>query len=155
MKILVAATLAAGLLNAATIYTVVDMGPVNYNAPPPMSYSNASGQSVGGNGQAFVTDGTTTTNLGVLPGGTWSAAYGINAKGEVVGYSDTSLGGQFLGFIWTPSTGLTPLNTLGGLDSWAMAINDGGEVAGASDTLNGSMHAVAWSGGQIQDLGTL
>lgn len=155
MKILSATIFAAGLVNAATIYSVVDMGPVDYNAPLPMSYSNASGQTVGGNGHAFVTDGTTTTDLGVLPGGEWSAAYGINASGAVVGYGDTSVIGQFLGFIWTSSTGMTALSTLGGGISSAMAINDGGDVAGSSIGSNGYIHAVIWSGGQIHDLGTL
>ena len=81
MKILVTAIFAATrLLSGATIYTVIDLGAVDPNAPPPMSYSNAAGQSVGGNGYAYVTNGTTTTNLGTLPGGQssriWDQCFG-------------------------------------------------------------------------------
>src|SRR5205085_8252214 len=84
-----------------------------------------------------MTDGASTTDLGVLPGGDWSSAYGINLSGAVAGYSDTSLTGQFLGFIWTLSTGMTALGTLGGLSSWAMAINDNGAIAGSSVASDG------------------
>src|SRR5579884_1189189 len=155
MRVLFVVMIVAGIVQGAPIYTVVDLGLVDRTATTAITYSNASGQSVGGNGHAFVTDGTTTTDLGVLPGGEWSAAYGINASGAVVGYSDTSIAGQFLGFVWTASSGMTALSALNGFDSWAFAINDEGRIAGSSVASNGYIHAVIWSGGQIYDLGTL
>lgn len=155
MKLILAAMIVASAANAATMYTIVDLGLVNPGAPPPMNYSNGVGQSVGGNGHAYEVNGGIVTDLGVLPGGSWSAAYGINGSGSAVGFSDTAIAGQFLGFIWTPSSGMSPLSTLAGLDSWAMAINDPGFVAGSSIASSGFIHAVMWANGQIYDLGTL
>jgi probable HAF family extracellular repeat protein len=43
----------------------------------------------------------TVTDLGVLPGGTYSKPGAINNHGAVVGYSDLSGGGQHA-FLWTP-----------------------------------------------------
>jgi probable HAF family extracellular repeat protein len=135
MRFLFTAVIAAGLVNGATIYTVVDLGPF-----------------VGGG--APLVGGTPTTNLGVLPGGSWSAAYGTNASGALTGYGDTS-NGHFRAFVWTPTSGMTMLGTLGGLDSWGMGINDSGDVAGHSTVASGYIHAFLWSGGQLEDLGTL
>jgi len=134
MRLLLTALIAAGLVNGATIYTVVDLGPFDGGAP--------------------LVSGAPTTNLGVLPGGSWSAAYGTNASGAMAGYGDTS-NGHFRAFLWTPSAGMTMLGTLGGLDSWGMAISDSGDVAGHSTATNGYIHAFEWSGGQLNDLGTL
>jgi probable HAF family extracellular repeat protein len=142
----------AGLAHGSTIYTIVDLG--RFSGQAPVSNSNASGAVVGGNGHAIVIDGATTTDLGVFPGGSWSAGYGINASGDVTGYGGTS-GGHFRGFIWTPGGGMTMLGTLGGLDSYGMAINDSDMVAGHSSTSGGYMHAFVWAGGGLSDLGTL
>jgi probable HAF family extracellular repeat protein len=143
---------AAGLAHGTALYTIVDLG--LFNGLAPISNSNASGQIAGGDGHAIVIDGAATIDLGVLPGGSWSAAYGINASGEVTGYGDTS-SGHFRGFTWTPATGMTMLGTLGGLDSYGMAINDSGVVAGHSSTSSGYIHGFvsSWSG--LTDLGTL
>ena len=146
--------LAASCIHAGTLFTVVDLGLFNGTSPA-LASSNAAGETVGGNGHAFVSNGSIVTDLGTLPGGTWSAAFGISASGAVVGYSDTAIPGQFLGFEWTSSNGMTALNTLGGLDSWAMAMSDSGEIAGSSIAPNGYMHAVVWLNGAIADLGTL
>jgi probable HAF family extracellular repeat protein len=143
---------AAGLVHGSTIYTVVDLGPFSGSAP--VSNSNASGEIAGGNGHAIVIDGANTTDLGVLPGGSWSAAYGINSAGDVTGYGDTS-NGHFRGFIWTPGGGMTMLGTLGGLDSYGMAINDSGVAAGHSSTTSGYIHAFVSGGSGLTDLGTL
>lgn len=47
------------------------------------------------------------------------------------------------------------LGTLGGASSTAEAINELGQVAGWSDTSGGNRHAFLYSGGVMQDLGTL
>src|SRR5437763_1089950 len=110
MKFLFAAIIVASFANAATIYTIVDLGPSDPGTP-------------------FVSGTNVTSTLGVLPGGSWTAAYGSNASGAMAGYGDTP-SGRFRGFVWTPTDGITMLGTLGGLDSWAMAISDNGSVAG-------------------------
>jgi probable HAF family extracellular repeat protein len=143
---------AAGLVHGSTIYTVVDLGPFSGSAP--VSNSNASGEIAGGNGHAIVIHGAATLDLGVLPGGSWSAAYGINAPGDVTGYGDTS-NGHFRGFVWTPGGGMTMLGTLGGLDSYGMAINDNGVVAGQSSTAAGYIQAFISTASGLTGLGTL
>jgi probable HAF family extracellular repeat protein len=144
---------AAGLVHGSTIYTIIDLGAFSGSSAP-VSNANASGEIAGGNGHAIVIDGAATLDLGVLPGGSWSAAYGINAAGDVTGYGDTS-NGHFRGFVWTPGGGMTMLGTLGGLDSYGMAINDSGVVAGHSSTTSGYIQAFISTGSGLTDLGTL
>lgn len=126
------------------------------------SYANAinnAGQVAGmltsdGQGNAFVTENGAVVDLGALPGGTWSSAYGINDAGDVAGYGQVS-GGDFRGFVWSPQTGYTILGTLGGANSYAMDLNDSGEVVGSSQTASGYLNAFLYSDGLMQDLGTL
>lgn len=133
MKLIPMAFMAAALVNGSTLYNVLDMGPSDGNGPQTNSQ---------------------TGSFGLLPHGSWSAAYGVNAWGEVVGYGDTG-NGAFCAFTWTESSGMTMLGTLGGWDSWGMAINDNGEVVGHSTTAGGYIHAFETSGGKLIDLGTL
>ena len=74
-------------------------------------------------------------DLGVLKGQVFSRANGINASGQVVGYSgpqrDSS---QSRAFAWTYQTGMTDIGTLGGAYAQANAINDSGVITGASQT---------------------
>ncbi len=114
---------------------------------------NDAGAVVGGNGQAFLYSGGAMQMLGYLPGGNWSAAYGINDLGEVVGYG-TVAPGVFRAFYWNGS-GLVPLGTLGGASSYAMGLNDGGAIVGGSATGSGYMNAFLYSDGSMEDLGTL
>jgi probable HAF family extracellular repeat protein len=87
--------------------------------------------------------------LGTLPGGDYSSAFAINDSGVVVGTSNTSTSTH--AFSWTLAKGLSDLGTLPGANaSSALAINNQGQIAGSSGG-----HAVLWSGGGIQDLGTL
>jgi probable HAF family extracellular repeat protein len=135
MRSFLIAIIAAAMAHGATIYNVVDLGPV---AGIASSSSNAA----------------SATQLGVLSGGSWSAAFGVNAAGEEVGYGDTT-GGHFRAFTWTPSDGLTMFGTLGVPDRWGMGIKDTGEVTGHSTTASGFLHAFTSTGGPLTDLGTL
>ena len=82
-------------------------------------------------------------DLGTL-GGTSSTATGINASGEVVGYSTIS-SGAIEAFVWSKATGMQGLGFFPGGDySTAYAINRFGQVAGFSNGNNGS-YAFIWS----------
>jgi probable HAF family extracellular repeat protein len=79
--------------------------------------------------------GGTAIDLGVLKGQVYSRANGINALGQVVGFSGpTRDGSDSRAFIWTSQDGLLDIGTLGGAYAQAYAINDLGYVTGASQT---------------------
>ncbi len=117
---------------------------------------NDSGAVIGrnANGHAFVLGDGIASDLGVLDGGGWSAAYGINSAGTVVGYGDIG-NGQFRGFVWTADGGMTELGTLGGTNSYATAVDSGGDVVGHASVASGYEHAFMESDGVMTDLGTL
>ena len=115
---------------------------------------NSSGMITGSNGHAFQLINGTYHDLGVLPGGDWSAAYGINDSGAVAGYGDIT-SGLFRAIIWNPDGTITQLGTLGGANSYATAINNDGQVIGHAGTTSGFDHAFLESGGIMIDLGTL
>lgn len=97
-------------------------------------------------------------DLGVLPGGSYSFADGINDHGAVVGFSETADGTEHA-VIWQHGRTID-LGTLHGGpsdDSGATDINDHGVAVGWSSAPGGDFvsHAVMWRHGQIVDLGTL
>ena len=74
-------------------------------------------------------------DLGVLKGQVYSRANGINAMGQVVGYSGLQRDSvESRAFVWSSQTGMTDIGTLGGAYAKAHAINDTGYVTGASQT---------------------
>ena len=84
------------------------------------------------------------TDLGTLPGGTYSVAMGINARGDIVGVADTS-GSANHAFLYANGA-MQDLGTLpGGVFSEALGINDKGDVVGDALTANGHFHAVLWT----------
>ena len=67
-------------------------------------------------------------DLGDLGGGD-TEANGINAAGQVVGYSKNAAG-QGRAFLKTPGRPMEDLGTFGGAQSQAKGINDSGQVVG-------------------------
>ena len=76
------------------------------------------------------TGAITLQSLGMLIGGTFSIAYGINNLGQVVGFADGASGTR-RPFIWTANDGMRDLGVPVGLvGGWAYRINDAGQVVG-------------------------
>jgi probable HAF family extracellular repeat protein len=81
----------------------------------------------------------TITDLGTLPGDSFSAATGINSFGHVVGYGSHA-------FLWTKAHGMQDLGTLCTCGpSWASAINDLGHVTGGSWINESDNGAFLWT----------
>jgi probable HAF family extracellular repeat protein len=91
-------------------------------------------------------------------GGPLTGANGINASGQVVGWSQTT-DDRTHAFVWSKGV-MTDLGTLPGDDrSDAKAISDAGQVVGEStrleDDLPPTSRAFLWKKGVMVDLGTL
>jgi len=141
-------------------YTVTDLGTLPGGFGSAANGINAAGQVVGtafteSGGHAFLYDGGTMHDLGMLPGGTKGAiAFGINASGQVVGASDTGSGEQHA-FLYGNGT-MHDIGALpGGKIGYALAINDNGEIVGEAQKGNGEFDAFLYSNGTMQDLGTI
>jgi probable HAF family extracellular repeat protein len=88
-------------------------------------------------------------------GGTYSTAYAINDKGQIVG--DAYLPGDSIihAFVWKNGV-MKDLGTLGGKNSCAYDINEKGQVVGYSDIAgDNARHAFIYENGVMKDLGTL
>jgi probable HAF family extracellular repeat protein len=93
-------------------------------------------------------------DLGAL-GGTYAAAFAVNARGRVIGESQTG-DGQYHAFSWTLSKGMIDVG-IPGASNAAVAVNDRDQIVGyTSVAATGETHAFSWTraGGPI-DLGTL
>jgi probable HAF family extracellular repeat protein len=92
-------------------------------------------------------------DLGTL-GGTVSEAYGINNKGEIVGWSTTAAPSRHHAFLYSGGV-MHDLGTLpGGTASDAYAINDYGQIVGSSGAYGGTF-AFLYSGGEMINLGAM
>jgi probable HAF family extracellular repeat protein len=124
---------------------------------------NASGQVAGSaydsdnHQRAFLYSGGPFQDLGALPDGYESAAFGINAAGQVVGQAYLYVSAyRAHAFRYNGSLPLQDLGSLVGPNgnSYANGINASGQVVGVSETSTYD-HAFLYSGGSMQDLGTL
>jgi probable HAF family extracellular repeat protein len=99
--------------------------------------------------------GYVVEDLGVLAGDTGSVAWAINANGDVVGSSMGQAGTR--AFLYTNAGGMVALPSLPNRPrTVARDINDAGVIVGSANMGGTDLgHAVLWSGGSVQDLGTL
>jgi probable HAF family extracellular repeat protein len=117
---------------------------------------------------AAIFKGGAAVDIGVLKGQVYSRANGINAMGQVVGFSGTERdGSESRAFLWSSQTGMIDIGTLGGAYAQAYAINDAGVITGASQTQGmgpaAATHAFIYRplattssrNRQMQDLGVL
>lgn len=81
--------------------------------------------------------------------GTGIGVSGINNSGQIVGNIQNQ--GVQNAFIWKNGS-YTVLPGLGGNHDDATAINEGGQVVGSSAIADGTIHAVLWDHGAVQDL---
>jgi probable HAF family extracellular repeat protein len=135
-----------------TIWTgtsLVDLGANTY-----ATGINNSGAVVGSDGSAFVALNGQVEDLAMPPGMSWSAAYGINDTGTVVGDGRLT-NGTFQGVVWNTDGTAATLGTLGGASSQATGINIAGEVVGFASLASGYQHGFSMLDGQMTDLGTL
>jgi probable HAF family extracellular repeat protein len=134
-----------------------NMTPIGFASPPPgLAYAyawdvNAAGHVVGegfnaaGEYRAFLYDGTTVKDLGVLPGFNASMALGLNAQGDIVGILEPTAG-QNHAFVYQAGA-MKDLNDLIPQDSgWvlteARAINDAGAIVANGVSPTGESRAV-------------
>lgn len=103
-------------------------------------------------GRAVLFQGSTLTDLGALPGGVLSYAYGINNSGLIVGQSETKA--SVHAFVWDNGA-MTDLGTLGGAMSYATAISENGLIVGMAQTAEGANRAVLWQNGTPLNLQVL
>jgi probable HAF family extracellular repeat protein len=146
-----------------TAGSVVDLGALpGATATDPSAYAysyatgindigQVTGNSLGVNWEhAFLYSGGSMADLGTLPGGGASGAYGINNDGQVVGYSYVSGLSTEHAFVYSGGV-MIDLGTLpGNSSSLGVGVNDAGQVVGAGDE-----HAFLSTGGVMVDLNDL
>ena len=105
--------------------------------------------------RGYVWKDSAVISLGTL-GGSSTLATGINARGDVVGYSSLQGDTMSNAFLWRNGA-MVQLPVLpGGRFSSAEAINDSGEIVGyARDAGDSVQRAVLWKDGILNDLGSL
>lgn len=84
------------------------------------------------------------TDLGRLPEGSFSWAFGINDSGQIVGWADYNGGSNSCAFLWQNSGGMQYLSTLELQAQSAAAINNNGQVVGAALTATNSQCGFLW-----------
>ncbi len=83
-------------------------------------------------------------DLGTLPGSTFSRAFAINRRGQVVGEAFTAPPEVSRAVLWEPGGTIRDLGTLGGAGAVANDVDDLGRAYGASSPVSGSSTATVW-----------
>src|SRR5213076_2487032 len=145
-------------------YTVTDIGTLGGTFTQAFRINEA-GQVIGGSTtssgdlHAFLwTQGTGMIDLGTLAGSTSSLAWGINNRGDVVGFSTVASGGPEHAVVWTAQGQIRDVGTFNGTNTHFRTVDNAGTTAVGSDNLRsgGHEHAVLWHQATgFQDLGTL
>ena len=95
----------------------------------------------------------TLHDLGTLPGESFSAAWGINSSGQIVGWSGVS---PPRAFVYTEGSGMVALPGLPGQTyTLARGINDAGVVVGGGWASGVAELALRWTAGVPEALGVL
>ena len=94
-------------------------------------------------------------DLGVLPGGSYSAAFGVNDQSHVTGGGGTNGASPIHGFLWEKNTGMKDLGTLGGNNSYPESINDANQIVGQADVSSAVSDAFLWINGTMMNIGSL
>jgi len=127
---------------------------------------NDVGQAVGGSGMCgplspaasahpLLWQGHNVTYLGGFGGVMNNLAFGINNRGQVVGFSDLPGDTTTHAFLWQNGK-MSDLGTLAGdFASFAFGINDRGQVVGQSCDINFNCRAFIWQDGVMSDLNSL
>ncbi len=152
-------TTATFFCDAQTSYKVTDLGALNNSGYSTAQGINAVGAVTGAVGknnsnssEAFLYSNGAMKKLGTL-GGNSAIGIGINASGQVVGYSQNSAG-VYRAFLASNGT-MSDIGDLGGGSAVGYGINDAGEVVGSAVTAEGENHPFLYTGGKMIDLGTL
>jgi probable HAF family extracellular repeat protein len=119
----------------------------------------SNGQYVSGGVYAVAWSSGAITTLGSLQESGYSAAYGININGEIVGSSRVggSTGAPSHAFLFRQGA-MIDLGTLGGdTDSSAASINDADQIVGQSEntTVSDTSRAFLYQNGKMYDLNSL
>ena len=159
LQLVLALPLVASSFCAAQTYTVTDLGVLPGDNWSGAGGINSAGRITGAVGNynnpsssVFVYSEGSLTNLGTL-GGSSGIGNGINASGQVAGYSQNA-SRTYRAFLSNGDT-LIDIGDLGGGSAVAYAINDLGQVVGSAVTSGHANHPFLYSNGEMIDLGTL
>jgi uncharacterized membrane protein len=93
-----------------------------------------------------VWDGDELVDVGTLPGGFASDAFGINNTGEITGSSDNAARDFVYAYVFRRGVPVQLPSFQNGGNAIGMAINERGDVVGQAVTSLGAAHAVLWTG---------